>query len=146
MAEKLLVACADGQISDSLAACIRGMRFQPVFASTVQESVDVLAKEPIALVFCEDALPGGGFPELLEGMKELGEGPLVVVVSRTGEWREYAKALRFGAFDMIIPPFDQVMVEETVSKALCEYAPPLVGDAASSRMGRGLSPGRADRE
>lgn len=146
MAEKLLVACSDRQTSDSLAACIRGMRSQPVFASTVEESCDILAREPIALVFCEDSLPGGGFPELLEGMKELGEGPLVVVVSRTGEWREYAKALRFGAFDMIVPPFDRVAVEETVSKALCEYAPPLVRDAAPSRLERNLSPGRADRE
>jgi DNA-binding NtrC family response regulator len=122
MADKirLLLACSDPVSRAHLANSLNHTEFETIIASDFEESSTVLAKQPVSMVFCEDQLPGGGFPKLLQAVKHSGTSTPVVVLSRTGDWEEYLNALRLGAFDMVIPPYDRVAIHTVAYNALHE--------------------------
>jgi DNA-binding NarL/FixJ family response regulator len=122
MADKirLLLACSDPVSRAHLAESLKDTEFETILAFNCAESSNLLAKVPVSMVFCEDQLPGGGFPKLLNLVKHGGTNTPIVVLSRTGEWEEYLNALRLGAFDMVIPPYDRVAIHTVAYNALHE--------------------------
>jgi DNA-binding NarL/FixJ family response regulator len=122
MADKirLLLACSDPKSRAHLTDSLNDTEFETILASSCEESSGVLARQPVSMVFCEDWLPGGGFPKLLKDVKESGTSTPVVVLSRTGDWEEYLAALRLGAFDMVIPPYERVAIHTVAYNALHE--------------------------
>jgi DNA-binding NarL/FixJ family response regulator len=138
MADKirLLLACSDPVSRARLADNLNDTEFEAILASDFEESSTVLAKQPVSMVFCEDQLPGGGFTRLLKAVKHSGTSTPVVVLSRTGDWEEYLKALRLGAFDMVIPPYDRVAIHTVAYNALheCRIARGARGVEALSHM------------
>ena len=122
MADKirLLLACSDPESRACLTDRLSDTEFETVLASNFEESSSALATQPVSMVFCEDRLPGGGFPKLLKKVKDSGTSTPVVVLSRTGDWEEYLRALRLGAFDMVTPPYDRVAIHMAAYNALQE--------------------------
>ena len=121
MADKirLLLACSD-PVSRKRLTHTLGEEFETISAANVQESSSLLAQHTFSLVFCEDLLPGGGFPRLMNEVKRSGTSTPLVVLSRTGEWEEYLAALRLGAFDMVIPPYERLAIHTVAYSALQE--------------------------
>jgi CheY-like chemotaxis protein len=121
MADKirLLLACSDPESRKRLTHTL-GEEFETISASNVQESSSLLAQHTFSLVFCEDLLPGGGFPRLMNEVKRSGTSTPLVVLSRTGEWEEFLAALRLGAFDMVIPPYERLAIHAVAYNALQE--------------------------
>jgi DNA-binding NtrC family response regulator len=117
---RLLLACSDPESRERVTELLRESEFRTVSAGTFQESSGVLARQGVSVVFCEERLPGGGFPKLLSEVKRSGVRIPVVVLSRTGEWEEYLAALRLGAFDMVTPPYDRTTIRAAAYKALHE--------------------------
>lgn len=121
MAEKirLLLACSDAESRERLIRTL-SREFETISAANVEEGSSLLAQEPVSLVFCEDRLPGGGFPGLLNEIKNSGTSTPVVVLSRTGDWEEYLTVLRCGAFDMVVPPYERLAIQTAAYNALQE--------------------------
>jgi len=121
MADKirLLLAGSDPESRKRLTHTL-GEEFETISASNVQESSSLLAQHTFSLVFCEDLLPGGGFPRLMNEVKRSGTSTPLVVLSRTGEWEEFLAALRLGAFDMVIPPYERLAIHTVAYHALQE--------------------------
>ncbi len=122
MADKisLLLACSDPMSREYLTDSLDDAEFETILASNCEESSGVLAQQPVSMVFCEDRLPGGGFRRLLNEVKRSGTSTPVVILSRTGDWEEYLAALRLGAFDMVIPPYERVAIHTVAYNALHE--------------------------
>jgi DNA-binding response OmpR family regulator len=122
MADKirLLLACSDPESRACLTDGLSDTEFETILAPNFEESSSALAKQPVSIVFCEDRLPGGGFKKLMKEVKDSGTCTPVVVLSRTGDWEEYLKALRLGAFDMVTPPYDRVAIRMVAYNALHE--------------------------
>lgn len=121
MADKvrLLLACSDPENRERLTHTL-DEKFETIPSTNVEESSNLLAREPVSLVFCEDRLPGGGFPGLQNQIKRSGTSTPVVVLSRTGDWDEYLAVLRLGAFDMVIPPYERLAIQTAAYNALQE--------------------------
>jgi CheY-like chemotaxis protein len=122
MADKirLLVACSDPESRAHLTDSLKDTEFETILASNCEESSRVLGKQPVSMVFCEDRLPGGGLPGVLNEVKLSGTSTPVVVLSRTGDWEEYLAALRLGAFDMVTPPYQRTAIHTVAYNALHE--------------------------
>ena len=86
-------------------------------SATLAEAEEVLSRQQLALVFCDDRLTDGCYRGLLRTPRIWEHAPHIVVTTRTGEWKEYLEAARLGAFDMIQYPYRSVEVELNVIRA-----------------------------
>jgi len=123
------------ELVDILAEC----GLESVTVTNVDEVRTAFAQQAVHLVFCEDALPEGGFREVLRLAQATGSGVPLVVSSLLGELGEYLEAMQLGAFDFIAPPYRPCEVKSIVSSVLQNYSSKRMGgthlniQAAASR-------------
>ena len=91
-----------------------------ISCAALQQAEEVLARQTVALVFCDESLSDGSFRELLDGVKREKTSPKVVVAIRTGDWKEYLEAMQLGAFDAIRCPLRETEIENVVARAMRE--------------------------
>lgn len=88
------------------------------FASgTLADAAELLSRQEVPLVFCDDRLTDGSYRDLLHTLQGWKKTPHVVVTTRIGEWRDYLEALSLGVVDMIEYPYRSTDVELNVIRA-----------------------------
>ena len=87
----VLVASSDAGKQTVLVDILAQCGLEPMTATNVGEVRAALAQRPVHLVFCEDALPEGGFREVLWLAKATGSEVPLVVSSLLGEIDEYQR-------------------------------------------------------
>jgi DNA-binding NtrC family response regulator len=103
---KGLVASSDKAVLQKLAKIIGECGLATFIAFGVGESIRILDREKICLVLCDDILIDGNYEDILNAAERSRTKAPVIVFSSTGDWPDYFKALRAGAFDyMAYPPF-----------------------------------------
>lgn len=113
--ESYLVACSDPADRDALLDALSAPGVTVQQAATIMEAERILSAAT-AVVFCEDRLPGGGYPELLRAIQQ-GQFhiPLVVASTRGGP-EQYLEAMELGADDYITPPYQKQVIESIVER------------------------------
>ena len=94
-----------------------GLPIKAYAACTLKQAEQVLSRQPISVIFCDERLPGGSYRRLLSARasaKRRGESCFVVTL-QTGEWEEYLEALHLGAFEAIRCPIQAGDVESVLS-------------------------------
>ena len=114
--KNVLVACADMINRSALVHMLEGMSVNVLSCSTLTQIEEVLAKQKIALIFCDESLSDGSFRDLLRANQPQGR-PRIVVLFRVGEWAEYLEALQLGVFEVISTPVHPTDVELAVIRA-----------------------------
>ena len=94
------------------------LRVNTYVSATLAEAEEVLSRQSVALVFCDDRLTDGSYRDLLQTLRAWKKAPNIVVTTRVGEWNEYLEALGLGAFDMIQYPYRSTDVELNVIRAM----------------------------
>ena len=85
---------------------------------TVEQSRSLLRQRSVPLIFCEDRLEDGTYRDLLAAVQATRSAPpCVVVLSRTGEMRDYVEAMQSGAFDFLSPPYEWKQLEDILERA-----------------------------
>ena len=97
---------------------LEGFRVNTYASASLAEAEEVLSRQGVALVFCEDRLTDGSYRDLLKILRTWERAPRIVVTTRIGEWRDYLEALQLGAFDMIQYPYRSIDVELNVLHAM----------------------------
>ena len=115
---RVLIALADPASRRALSNLLSQHDAEPVFATTVREARAVLAREPVALVVCEDSLRDGSYRELLPVARAAKGDVPVVVTSRVDNPEEYLEAMKLGAFDYVAEPFSRAELDRIVHNAL----------------------------
>jgi DNA-binding NtrC family response regulator len=115
---RVLVTVADSRNRHEIAATMVRCGLQPIPLSTVAESRQVLAQQPVSLVLCEEMLADGSYREILREMDSIATKAPVIVVSRLADWDRYLEAMRWGAFDYLAYPCRPIEVESIVGRAL----------------------------
>ena len=95
-----------------------------VVCSSREQAEDVLSRQAVEIVFCDDHLPDGSYGDLLHGDHSDHRIPRIAVITRTGEWELYFEAIGKGAFDVLRSPWYAADVEMTVIRALREEDQP----------------------
>ena len=123
-ARRALIASSDPQNSQDLAQILTQCGLDPIASNTWHEAKHILAHKRVQVVFCEDGLPDAGVVDILNETRLATCNVPVVVISRSGGWEEYLRAMRGGAFDVIARPCRPAEVERIVDRALRALAVP----------------------
>ena len=118
---QVLVVGSDVGNRTALVNILEECGLEPVIASNVEETGNLLARRPAHVVFCEDSLPDGSFREILRLVKATQPEIQVVVSSKLGDVEEYIEAMNLGAFDFIAPPYRGTDVVSVVDSACDRY-------------------------
>lgn len=122
-----LVVSSDGEVSGKLAESLGQCGLAPLFVSTVVESRIVLAVREVLVVLCNDCLADGTYEDVVNLVRRSHTRIPVVVVSRTGGWPEYLRAVDRGAFDYVAYPLINGDLQRAIRNAL-------VGNRQSSKV------------
>src|ERR687897_2501546 len=93
--------CHDVSVAQSAAA---EEAVRTIVAKTYRDAVTTTAKEGIALILCEHALPDGNWKDLLGQIVMIPEPPPLVVVADPDHQALWAEAINLGAYDVIAKP------------------------------------------
>ena len=91
-----------------------------VVCSTRAQAEEVLSRQAVEIVFCDEHLLDGSYCDLIRSFGSDGEIPRVVLLTRTGEWELYFEATSKGAFDVIRSPWYATDLELAVIHACRE--------------------------
>jgi two-component system response regulator AtoC len=92
--------------------------YQPVLANQGREALDALRQGGIDLVVSDLHMPGMGGIQLLEAMHQEGMETPVIIVTAHGEISTAVQAMKLGASDYILRPFDLETLEVAIDRAL----------------------------
>lgn len=88
-------------------------------AASGEEAIKLFRKYPYSLVITDIRMPGMSGMELLESIKELSENTEVVIMTSHASLDTAVDALRTGAFDYLMKPFDELeAISSMVNRAI----------------------------
>ena len=99
-----LVVSSDEEVSQKLAGIMSQCGLATFLAFSVGESRRILDHHQVCLVLCDDRLIDGKYEHILSAKGRLRAKTPVIVVSPTGDWPDYLKAICAGAFDYLAYP------------------------------------------
>src|SRR5262249_32853692 len=119
---RALVVSPRLEVRQPLLRTLESLAMDVVVCATRSEAEEVLSRQAIDVIFCDDRLPEGSYVDLISA-RGSESAPRLIVATRTGEWDLYLEALAKGAFDVIRCPWHPTDVELAVIRALRENRP-----------------------
>jgi len=92
-------------------------RWQIYRASSWAEALGVLRRHTVPVVLCDSDMPDGGWKEVLAGLEQLSDSPMLVVTSRGADDNLWSEVLNLGGYDVLMKPFDHQEVVRVISLA-----------------------------
>jgi response regulator RpfG family c-di-GMP phosphodiesterase len=114
---RLLVADDDAAVRSVLSEFLSA-EYECEAVGSAEEALGLLGSGEFRLVVSDIAMPGVSGLELIPRVRELSPDTLVIVVSGSQEIESAVEALRAGAFDYIVKPFDLEHLQFAVRRAL----------------------------
>jgi response regulator RpfG family c-di-GMP phosphodiesterase len=100
-------------LSDLFAA-----KYNSTSAASAEEALKVLARNDYELVVSDITMPGMSGLEMIPHVRNMSPNTVVVMISGMQTVESAIDALRLGAFDYVMKPFDLRQVEAVVKRAL----------------------------
>jgi DNA-binding NtrC family response regulator len=117
---RVLVASPQLKVRQVLIRARGRLSADVISCSTRTQAEEVLARQEVDLIFCDEYLPDGSYSDLIHSNHWNHKIPRVVVAMRHGDWDLYFEALRKGAFDITRSPWHPTDVEMILIRALRE--------------------------
>jgi response regulator RpfG family c-di-GMP phosphodiesterase len=114
---RLLVADDDAAVRSVLAEMLCA-DYECESVSSAEEALGLLESGEFQLVLSDIAMPGMSGLDLIPRVRELSPDTLVIVVSGSQEVESAVEALRAGAFDYLVKPFDLEHLRFAVRRGL----------------------------
>jgi DNA-binding NtrC family response regulator len=99
-----LVVSGDDSMRGSLGKALLLCGVAPVFATSIEQAAPDICAGDLRFVICQDTLRDGKYEDLLDMQLATGSSSPLIVVSPTGGWPEYFKAVDRGAYDFLAYP------------------------------------------
>jgi two-component system response regulator PilR (NtrC family) len=115
---RILVVDDEPSMREMLGIMLRKERFEVVAAASRAEAAKLLAAAPVDLVITDVRLPDGDGIEILRHVKAAAPETIVIVMTAYGSAESAVAALKLGAQDYLIKPFDVDELKIVVRNAL----------------------------
>jgi CheY-like chemotaxis protein len=115
---RVLVASPQLEVRQVLIRTLDRLSADVISCSTRSQAEEVLARQEVDLVFCDEHLPDGSYSDLIHTNHSHPKIPRIVVATRHAEWGFYFEALRKGAFDITRSPWHATDIEMVLIRAL----------------------------
>jgi nitrogen regulation protein NR(I) len=116
--ERILVVDDDPSMRYSLNRMLEGQGLAVSLAKNGIEALERLAQDQPDLVVMDIKMPGQSGLEVLRAIKERDPKALVILMTAFGTTETAIEAMKFGAFDYILKPFDIPQMRGLVGRAL----------------------------
>ncbi len=116
--DKILIVDDDSSMRYSLNRMLEGQGFAVSLAKNGSEALEQFAGESPDLVVMDIKMPGQNGLEVLREMKQRDPKALVILMTAFGTTDTAIEAMKFGAFDYILKPFDIPHMRGLVDRAL----------------------------
>jgi two-component system response regulator AtoC len=103
---KVLIADDEKNIRDSLASYLRNAGFEAKTAADGEQARALLEEESFDALVADLRMPRLGGLELLSWLGEAGPSVSAIMISAYGEVRDAVQAMKLGARDYLVKPFD----------------------------------------
>lgn len=119
---KLLIVDDEESICWGLSQLGESLGHEVMMASTAEQALSLAEKDRPDVVVMDVRLPGMSGLAAMQGLHER-VGPMpVIVITAYGDLETAVEAVRNGAFDYIVKPFDLAQMEQVLEKAVQESA------------------------
>src|SRR5262245_48782334 len=115
---RILVVDDEEPIRKTLRMALEYEGYDVAEASSGQEALILIERDPADLVFLDIKMPGMDGLEVLEKISDRPSAPPVIMVSRHGSVQTAVQATKLGAFDFIEKPLETERVLLAVRNAL----------------------------
>jgi two-component system, NtrC family, response regulator PilR len=116
--QKILVIDDEPSMRELLAIMLRKEGFDVLLADSRAQAASLLAKGPVPMVITDVKLPDGDGIEILRHVKAAFPDTIVIVMTAFGSTQTAVAALKLGAHDYLIKPFDIEELRIVVGNAL----------------------------
>jgi len=122
--ESVLVVEDDAVLREALVDTLRAADLSALSAADAASALELLQNEEIALVISDVQMPGPNGYQLLSSIKRLRPDLPVVLMTAYGTVAQAVAAMREGATDYIVKPFDAgALIEMARRKLALRVAP-----------------------
>ncbi|HVW20357.1 MAG TPA: sigma-54 dependent transcriptional regulator [Opitutaceae bacterium] len=119
----IMVIDDDAEIRYSLSRVLSGRKYQVVEAPGGEQGVALVKKGPLPdLIFLDVRMSGMGGIEALQHIRSANPKQLVILMTAFGTAQTAIEAMKYGAFDYVMKPFDPQRVLALVDNALKVHA------------------------
>jgi DNA-binding NtrC family response regulator len=119
---RLLVVDDEEHVRTSLACWFRDEGFEVSTAASGKEALQVLAREGADILLVDIKMPGMDGLELQKRVKELAPDATIIIMTAYAAVDTAVQAMKEGAYDYIVKPFDPEELSRLVRKAAERYA------------------------
>ncbi|MBL7074441.1 sigma-54-dependent Fis family transcriptional regulator [candidate division KSB1 bacterium] len=116
--EKILIVDDDENIRYSFRRMLKDKDYRILEVSTGEEAIRIISEESIDLVIMDVRLPGMSGIEALRQIKEGRSKLLIIVITAYGTTDLAIEAMKRGAFDYLLKPFDIEEMKDLIEKGL----------------------------
>ncbi|HSA93518.1 MAG TPA: response regulator [Terriglobales bacterium] len=114
----VVVASSDPERIRMLSGLLGSCAVAPILSPSLAEAFEVLKRQPVSLVVCDDHLVDGSARDLLLEVARLPSRTPVIVVSVRDDCDYYLEVMEAGAFDYVAYPADNAEMERVMKNAV----------------------------
>lgn len=118
MPTKILVIDDEQGILDLFHTAFHGEKYQILTCNTADNGIKTIKTEKPAIIFLDVILKGKDGIDVLKEIKKDDKNAVVIVITGYGTTEIAEKAMKFGAYNYILKPFDIIKVEKMIEEAL----------------------------
>jgi len=118
MAAKILIIDDDDEVRYSLARVLKRHNFEVIEAGSGEAGIVVAVKEEPDVIFLDNRMGGMSGLETLQHLMGEKDSLHVIMMTAYGTTQTAIEAMKFGAFDYIMKPFDMEKVMSLIDKVL----------------------------
>lgn len=118
---KILVIDDDSEIRYSLKRVLEARGYSVILAGSGEEGVEVAGEEQPAVIYSDNRMPGISGLEALQHLRNTAPNAMVIIMTAYGTTQTAIEAMKFGAFDYIVKPFELKKILSLTEKAMNSY-------------------------
>ncbi|MDO8427097.1 MAG: sigma-54 dependent transcriptional regulator [Deltaproteobacteria bacterium] len=115
---KIIIVDDEKDMRDFLEIMLRKEGYDAVGILSAKEALDHCRVNPVDLVISDIRMPGMGGVEFLKALKDLDPESLVIMITAYASVETAIEAMKAGAIDYILKPFNNDAVKLSIKKAL----------------------------
>ena len=118
--QRVLVVDDESKMQRVLEIMLKRMGHEVVCAGNGMEALQIIKSAPADLVISDLRMPGMNGTELLKTLREQGNEVPVIIMTAYGTIESAVEAMKLGACDYIVRPFDVEALEVAIARILAE--------------------------
>lgn len=116
--EKILVVDDEKSLLDLLSVVFKKESYEVKTSLSASKAIEIIDREDIDIVICDIRLPNQSGMEILKYVKEKKPDIPVVMITAYGSIKQAVEALKLGAIDYVVKPFDIEELKIVVANGL----------------------------